>query len=199
MNKIFKGIKNKYLLSQNNLENISFVIKIANNYKIKLKIILEVLNKFKGLPHRQEEVLLNKNITCINDSKATSFQSSLQSLRNYKNIFWIVGGLSKTNDKFFLNKIQSNIIKAYIIGRNTNFFKKQLQKKINFLIVKNLKNAVSQIIKDIQQKHNKNELVKIRYTILFSPAAASFDQFKNFEDRGDRFKKLIYKMRSRIY
>lgn len=197
--KIFKTIKNKYLLSINNLENISFVIKIASNYKIKLKIILEVLNKFKGLPHRQENVSLNKNITCINDSKATSFEASLQSLLTYKNIFWIVGGLYKKNDKFFINKIQGNIIKAYIIGKNINFFKKQLKKKINFLVAKNLKNAVSQIIKDIKQKRNKDDKVKTRYTILFSPAAASFDQFKNFEERGNKFKKLIYKLRSTIY
>ena len=58
--KILKKIKNKYLLSQNNLENISFVLKIAINYKIRLNLILQVLNKFKGLPHRQERLLLNE-------------------------------------------------------------------------------------------------------------------------------------------
>ena len=62
--KIFNKIKNKYLLSQNNLENISFVIKIANNYKIKSKVILETLNMFKGLPHRQEKIKLTKITFC---------------------------------------------------------------------------------------------------------------------------------------
>ena len=197
--KILKKIKNKYLLSQNNLENISFVFKIAINYKIRLKIILEALNRFKGLPHRQEKLSISNRIICINDSKATSFESSLQSLKNYKNIFWIVGGLPKIGDKFFLDKLQDNIIKAYIIGKNTDFFKKQLRKKIDFIVSNNLKNAVLKIIKDVRRIRHFNNFITTKYTILFSPAAASFDQFKNFEDRGDEFKKLIYKMRSSIY
>ncbi len=198
-NKILKKIKNKYLLSQNNIENISFVIKIANNFKIRLKVILKALNKFKGLPHRQEKCLQSNKVVCINDSKATNFVSSLQSLKSYKNIFWIVGGLPKIGDKFFFNKIQKNIIKAYIIGRDTNFFKKQLRNKIDFIVVNNLRNALLKIVNDIKQMQILNNSSKNKYTILFSPAAASFDQFRNFEDRGNKFKKLIYRARSNIY
>ena len=196
--KIFNKIKNKYLLSQNNLENISFVIQIANNYKIKSKVILETLNMFKGLPHRQEKIKLTKSIICINDSKATSFEASSQSLQSYENIFWIVGGLHKMKDHFFLNKLKKNIIKAYIIGENIGFFKRQLQNKIDFLVVGSLKNAVLKIINDIKQKRKKDNSIKIKYTILFSPAAASFDQYKNFEERGNVFKKLIYKNKLNI-
>ena len=198
-NKILKKIKNKSLLSQNNLENISFVIRIAHNYKIRLKVILEALNKFKGLPHRQEKLSLSNKIICINDSKATNFESSSQSLKSYKNIFWIVGGLPKIGDKFFLNKIQKNIVKAYIIGRNIDFFKKQLRNKVDFVVANNLNNALLKIVKDLKQIRNINNLTKNKYTILFSPAAASFDQFKSFEDRGNKFKKLIHRTRSNIY
>ena len=197
--KILKKIKNKYLLSQNNLENISFVLRIASNYKIRLDIILQAFNKFKGLPHRQERLSLNNKIICINDSKATNFESSLQSLKSYKNILWIVGGLPKKGDKFFLNKFKENIIKAYIIGKSTVFFKNQLRKKINFVVVNNLRNAVLKVIKDLKQINSINNLTKNKYTILFSPAAASFDQFANFEDRGKKFKELIYRARSNIY
>ena len=197
--KIFKKIKNKYLLSQNNLENISFVLKIASNYRIRLEVILQVLNKFKGLPHRQERLSLNDEITCINDSKATNFESTSQSLKSYQNIFWIVGGLAKKGDKFSLNKFKKNIVKAYIIGKSTIFFKKQLRKKVNFVVVNNLENAVLKVIKDLKQINNANNLTKNKYTILFSPAAASFDQFTNFEDRGKKFKELIYRARSNIY
>jgi UDP-N-acetylmuramoylalanine--D-glutamate ligase len=193
--KIFKKIKNKYLLSQNNLENISFVLRIASNYRIGLNVVLQVLNKFKGLPHRQERLLLNDEIICINDSKATNFESSSQSLK----IFWIVGGLPKKGDKFFLNKFKKNIIKAYIIGKSTIFFKKQLRKKVNSVVVNNLKNAVLKVIKDLKQIKNLNSLTKNKYTILFSPAAASFDQFENFENRGKKFKELVYRSRSSIY
>ena len=197
--KILKKIKNKYLLSQNNLENISFVLRITSNYGIKMDVILQSLNQFKGLPHRQERLPLNNEIICINDSKATNFESSSQSLKSYKNIFWIVGGLPKKGDKFFLNKFKQNIIKAYIIGESTFFFKKQLRKKINFVVVNNLKNAVLEISKDLKQINRKNNLAKNKYTILFSPAAASFDQFTDFEDRGKKFKELIYRAKSNIY
>ena len=197
--KILKKIKNEYLLSENNLENISFVVKIAKNYKIKLKIILEALNQFKGLPHRQEKLALRGKTICINDSKATNFESTSQSLKSYKNIFWILGGLPKREDKFLLSKLKKNIIKAYIIGNKASFFTKKIKKEIDFIITNSLNNAVLKIIKDLNKMNYLNNSSKTIYTILFSPAAASFDQFKNFEDRGNKFKKLIYKQQSNIY
>ena len=102
--KFFNKIENKYLLSENNLQNISLVIKIAKSYNLKNEVILKVFNKFKCLPHRQENLRFSKKIICINDSKATSFESSSQSLRSYKNIFWILGGFTNMDDKFFINK-----------------------------------------------------------------------------------------------
>ena len=125
-----------------------------------------------------------KNITFINDSKATSFEATKYALSNSKNIRWILGGLSKKNDKINLSGIKKNIIKCYLIGKKTNFFKKQIENKINFLITKNLKKTLIKIFKDIKLSK------EISNTILFSPAAASYDQFMNFEKRGDEFKKL---------
>ena len=104
-----------------------------------------------------------------------------------KNIFWILGGLPKDKDKIDLRYIKNNIIKAYIIGKNINFFKKQLQNKVKFSVTKNLKNAIIRALKDIKL------FKKINNTILLSPGAASFDQFKNFENRGNEFKKLSIK------
>ena len=65
-------------------------------------------------------------ITFINDSKATSFQATKFALQNTKNIFWIVGGLPKLGDKFKLKNLKKNIIKSYIIGKNINYFNKQI-------------------------------------------------------------------------
>ena len=99
-----------------------------------------------------------------------------------------MGGLPKKGDKINLSHYKKNIIKCYIIGKNTSFFKRQIQGKLNFEISKNLKTSLSQIFKDIRLNRS------IENSILLSPAAASFDQFKNFEIRGEKFKHL-----SKIY
>ena len=186
-NLLDKKINNKYLKSKGNIENMAFAYKIAKNLKINDKIIIEGLNKFRGLPHRQEIVFSNKKLLCINDSKATSFDACLQSLSNYKQIYWIVGGLPKHQDQFYLKNVRKRIIKAYIIGKNISFFKKQIKKNVSFSISKNMRNAVNNIYKDLKLNTN------LKKTILLSPAAASFDQFSNFENRGKYFKNLITK------
>ena len=178
---------NRYFKSKGNIENLSFAYRIVKNLKISDKVIIKALDKFKGLPHRQEVVLSKNKILCINDSKATSFDASLQSLSNYENIYWIVGGLPKYKDNFYLKRVKNKIIKAYIIGKNTLFFKNKIKYEIPYKISKNIKNAINSINKDIDLNP------KLRKTILLSPAAASFDQFNNFESRGDNFKNLIIK------
>jgi len=184
---LLKKINNKHFKSKGNLENLAFVYKIAKNLKINDKIIIKALNKFKGLPHRQEKILSNSKLLCINDSKATSFDACLQSLSNYDNIYWIVGGLPKYQDIFNLKNVKEKIIKAYIIGKNTSFFEKQVKNKIPYTISKNIKNAVNDICQNIELNDD------LKKTILLSPAAASFDQFVNFENRGIYFKNLIKK------
>ena len=181
-------ISNSYLKSNINDENMSNVLELSKLLKINQKSFIRSLNTFVGLPHRYEIFLKRKNFTFINDSKATSFQATKFALQNTKNIFWIVGGLPKKNDRINLKNLRTNIIKSYIIGKNINFFKKQIKNKIKYYVAGSLKNSIIQVLKDIKSlKSEKN-------TILFSPAAASFDQFKNFENRGNEFKKL-----SRLY
>ncbi len=166
---------------------MAFAYRIAKNLKINDKIIIKGINKFKGLPHRQEIVFSDKKLLCINDSKATSFDACLQSLSNYNKIYWIVGGLPKYQDHFHLKNVKKKILKAYIVGKSTSFFKKQIRNDIPYTISKNIRSAVNNIYKDLKFSGNSKK------TILLSPAAASFDQFNNFENRGIYFKKLIIK------
>ena len=98
-----------------------------------------------------------------------------------------MGGLPKKGDKINISKLKKNIIKCYLIGKNTNFFKKQLKGKLSISITANLKNSIIQILKDRKIQKILNS------SILLSPAAASFDQFENFEKRGDEFKKISKK------
>ena len=186
-NLLLKKIDNKFFKSKVNIENLAFAYKIVKNLKINDKIIIKALNEFKGLPHRQEIVFSNNKLLCINDSKATTFEASLQSLSNYNNIYWIVGGLPKYRDYFHLKNFKNKVLKAYIIGKKTSFFKRQIKNDIPCTISINIRNAINNIYEDM--KLNKNS----RETILLSPGAASFDQFNNFEDRGNFFKRLVLK------
>jgi len=191
-NFLLKKINNRYFKSRGNIENLVFAYNIAKNLKINDATILKALNKFKGLPHRQEEIYSNKYLTCVNDSKATNFNASLQSLSSYNRIYWIVGGLPKYRDHFNLKNVSKKIIKAYIIGKNTYFFSKQIRKNIPYIVSHNMKNAIQNICNDIKKNKNK------RCTILLSPAAASFDQFSSFEDRGTHFKNIAIKKLKKI-
>jgi UDP-N-acetylmuramoylalanine--D-glutamate ligase len=184
-NKIKKKITNDYLTSEPNLENLLFAHQISKIFKIKDKIFFKAVNSFKGLPHRHEIFLKKNKITFINDSKATSFDSTKYALKNNKNIFWILGGLPKIGDKFNLKGVSSNIIKSFVIGKKTNYFKNQIKEKIKYKISFNLKNAINDVFKELLLKKNSPA------TILFSPASASYDQFIDFVDRGNQFKKII--------
>ena len=187
-----KIIKNKYLLNKPNLENASFVLKLSTILKIKKNIILKAFNTFKGLSHRNEIFYNKYGIKFINDSKATSFDATQYSLKNNENIFWIVGGLPKLGDKLKLQKVKKNIIKSYIIGKNINFYKKQITGVLKYKISFTIENALKDIVKDLLS------LNQSKATILLSPASASYDQFKNFSERGDHFKRMTLKYARKI-
>ncbi len=185
--KIKKKIKNDYLNSNINEENMSFVYTVSKLLKISEKSFSKTMKSFKGLSHRFEIFLKKGNITFINDSKATSFAAAESALNSLRNIYWIIGGLPKKNDKFRLSRSKNNIIKCYLIGKNVNFFKNQIKGKLDYSLTKNLKNSIIKISKDIRLQKHTNK------SILLSPGAASFDQFENFEKRGKEFKRLCKK------
>jgi UDP-N-acetylmuramoylalanine--D-glutamate ligase len=140
------------------------------------------------LKYRQQIIYEKKNLTIINDSKSTSFASSENLLKSLNKVYWILGGIPKKNDKFRLTKKNCKNFKAFIFGNNVKKFKKHLKNKMfvtNFLNLKDvLKNIFIAIEKDKLQKN----------IIFFSPAGASFDSFKNFENRGHYFNQVIKKL-----
>jgi UDP-N-acetylmuramoylalanine--D-glutamate ligase len=186
-NKIKYKINNDYLTSNINDENMSFIYSFSKLLKIRQESFIDAMETFKGLPHRFEIFFKKKGVTFINDSKATSFVATQSALSSLKNIYWILGGLPKKGDKVNLSQYKNNIVKCYLIGKNINFFKKQIKGKLVFSITKNLKNSIIQISKDIKLQKD------VKKSVLLSPAAASFDQFINFEKRGDEFKRLCRK------
>ena len=187
INLFLKKINNNYFLTETNKENLSFVLEILKKLKTKNKLSEKTIKNFKGLKYRQQIVFRQKNLTIINDSKSTSFSSSIGLLKVNPNIYWLLGGISKKGDKFVLPKKYFKNIKAFIYGRNKIFFNQQLKGKIKFKNFHNISEALKKIFLEIKKQKVQNK------TILFSPSAASFDSFKNFEDRGLYFNQLVKK------
>ena len=182
-----KKITNPYFFTRGNQENLSFIFSIGRKLNLQNRKIIKIVNKFKGLKYRQEIIHKNKKITFINDSKATSFESSINILRSLKKVFWLVGGMAKKGDKFTLKKNECKNINAYVFGKNKSFFVKQFKNKLSYYCFKDLKTALKKVLIDVNNNHN------LHRTVLFSPSAASFDSFKNFEERGEYFNFLLKK------
>jgi len=186
-NQIIKNFQNNYLSSASNKENLTFVIEIAKKFKIKRNLLYEVIENFKGLKYRQQVIFHNKKILIINDSKSTSYSSSIEILKKSKNIYWLLGGIPKKGDKFNLPKKYHKNIKGFIFGKKYKKFSVDLKSKIKLKKFSNLKKALISVLNEIKKDDS------VKKTILLSPAAASFDSFRNFEDRGSYFNKIVKK------
>ena len=178
---------NEYFSSASNIENLSFVIELAKKFNVQNTNLIKVVKQFKGLNYRQQIIFKNKDISIINDSKSTSYASSIEMLKRKNNIYWLIGGIPKIGDRFDLSRNNYKKIKGYIFGTNQKKFSLDLKNKIKFNKFSDLSKALNRLFKDIKKDNSSPK------TILFSPAAASFDNFKNFEDRGAYFNKLIKK------
>ena len=178
------GIINLYLSGDHNRENIFFAIKISELLRIKHSRIVNAIKTFKGLEHRQEIVNSGSKALIVNDSKATNFESLIPALKNYKNIYLICGGSPKNKNIEILNKHINQLVMVFIIGLNLEPFFNYFNKRVETYYVKNLSKAVKMVLSQVKDSKSYG-------TVLFSPGAASFDQFKNFEERGNQFKKLI--------
>ena len=182
--KYFRQIDNIYFNNSSNKKNLSFVFSIAKVLKLNLKTVINTANKFKGLDYRQQIIYKSKKLLIINDSKSTSFSSTVPLLESYDNIYWILGGLAKKGDKLILKKKYVSNIRAYIYGKDRNFLINSLPNKISYKSSSTLKEIMKNLNNNIKNDSTKK-------VILFSPCAASFDQFKNFEERGKFFNKII--------
>ena len=186
-NKIIKTFQNNYFSSVSNKENLAFVLEISKKLKVKKNKLVRAIKNFKGLKYRQQIIFENKNILVINDSKSTSYSSSIEMLKKLKNTYWLLGGIPKQGDKFNLSKKYYKNIKGFIFGKKYKKFSIDLRNKIKFKKFSNLKKALIRVLHDIKKDNSAKKI------ILLSPAAASFDSFKNFEDRGSYFNELIKK------
>ena len=143
------------------------------------------LCSFPGLIHRMEQVGRIGRVLFVNDSKATNVDSAAQALACFSEIFWIAGGRAKTGGISSLSGFFPRIRKAYLIGEAAAPFANELEGKVVYVISEKLEQAVEQAARDALASDSAEPVV------LLSPACASFDQYRNFEVRGDRFRELV--------
>ena len=105
---------NEYFASSSNRENLSFVIEIAKKFNVKKSNLIKTIHSFKGLRYRQQTIFRKKDLSIINDSKSTSYSSTIEMLKNDNSIYWLIGGIPKKGDKFNLSRRFFKNIRGYI-------------------------------------------------------------------------------------
>ena len=143
------------------------------------------LRSFPGLAHRMEQVGRANNTLFVNDSKGTNADATAKALASFADIFWIAGGKPKTGGIASLAEFFPRIRKAYLIGEAATQFAATLEGRVPYEISETLENAVPSAARDAQASGLTEPVV------LLSPACASFDQYRNFEIRGARFRDLV--------
>ncbi|MAI88996.1 UDP-N-acetylmuramoyl-L-alanine--D-glutamate ligase [Ponticaulis sp.] len=152
-------------------------------------IIMEAIESFPGLAHRQEVIGKIGDVTFVNDSKATNGQAALQALKSYPRVYWIGGGVAKSDGLADVRPYFGHIAKAYLIGEAQNQFARELGDEVAFSKCKTLDRAIAEALHDAQNSGEHDPIV------LLSPACASFDQFKDFEARGEEFRQLVFSLK----
>jgi UDP-N-acetylmuramoylalanine--D-glutamate ligase len=168
-----------------NAQNAACAVAAALALSIPSDRVQEGLVSFPGLAHRMEQVGRRDGVLFVNDSKATNTDSAAQALACFSTIFWIVGGKPKTGGLEALAGFFPRIRKAYLIGEAAAEFALQLDGRLPYVVAGTLERAVDLAARDAQACDLQEPVV------LLSPACASFDQYRNFEVRGDRFRDLV--------
>jgi UDP-N-acetylmuramoylalanine--D-glutamate ligase len=168
-----------------NAQNAACAAGAALALGLSAQAIQQGLASFRGLAHRMEEVGRKARVLFVNDSKATNADSAAQALACFSDIFWIAGGRAKTGGIASLASFFPRIRRAYLIGEAATDFAAELQGRVPHVVVGTLERAVERAATDAEASDVPEPVV------LLSPACASFDQYRNFEVRGDKFRELV--------
>ncbi len=171
------------LVGKHNYENIAVAFAVCKALGLNSADIIQHIHTFESLDHRMQLLGIVGNISFYNDSKATNGVSAGSALEILHNVYWLAGGIFKENNIDLLEKSLKNIKKAYLFGKSKLLIANQLKGKVNCKICNTMEEAFSCAVDDANVKNNKAN-------ILLAPACSSFDQFKNFEDRGNKFIQL---------
>jgi len=169
------------LQGPHNAQNTAAAIAVCAYLGVSLEIIADALRTYPGLPHRMERVREKDGVLFVNDSKATNPTATAPALAAFPAIRWILGGQAKTDNLDECAPHFGHVRSAYTIGEAADLFEHLLAPHMSVKNCGKLDEAVRQAAQDAEPGD----------TVLLSPACASFDQFRDFEDRGDQFKALV--------
>lgn len=171
-----------YLKGQHNHQNIALAYGVTRAAGLDPAVIMQGVESFKGLAHRQEIVRVLDKVTFVNDSKATNADAASQALTAFDEIYWIVGGVAKSDGIESLLPILGGVKKAYLIGESSASFAKTLDGHLDYVHCGDMEAAIKQAYADA---------ATLGGVVLLSPACASFDQYRDFEHRGDAFRACV--------
>ncbi len=172
-----------------NHQNAAMAYAVARIFGLNPDDIMNAMRSFPGLPHRQYLVRTINGVAYVNDSKATNAAAAARALACYKNVYWIAGGRPKTDGPEGLEAFAANIRHAFLIGEAMEAFATWLG---NHGVAHNYCHTLDAAVGDAHRlAQSERGQPGGTGTVLLSPACASFDQFKNFEERGDIFTALV--------
>jgi UDP-N-acetylmuramoylalanine--D-glutamate ligase len=173
-----------------NWQNAAAAYATARAAGVAPDVIAAALKTYPGLPHRQERVGERFGVLFVNDSKATNADAADKAIGCYEHIYWIAGGRAKEGGIESLTPHFSRIRRAYLIGEAADSFARTLEGRVPYALTRKLESAVESAFADAVRDGHQGAVV------LLSPACASFDQFRDFEARGDMFRDLVRALQS---
>ncbi len=173
------------LRGAHNHQNMAAALAVCAHLGLSPAIVIKAAERFGGLPHRMEEVGRVGKISFVNDSKATNAEATARALSVAEDIFWIAGGKAKDGGVTALRDKLNRVRSVYLIGEAAPLFEEQLRGAAHCVLCGDLETAVMKASEDAAKSDASAP------TILLSPACASFDQFSNFEVRGEAFRTLV--------
>lgn len=171
-----------------NAQNVAAAVAATRRLGLGLDQVRKGIETFPGLAHRMEPIGRSGSVILVNDSKATNADAAAKALASYDNIYWIAGGKPKSGGIAPLAGFFPKIAKAYLIGVAAEDFAATIDGAAPHAVVETLDRAVSEALTDALAA---SEASGAEAVVLLSPACASYDQFKNFEVRGDHFRELV--------
>jgi UDP-N-acetylmuramoylalanine--D-glutamate ligase len=178
------------LPGEHNAQNAAAAYAVGRVLGLDPAMIAEAIRSFPGLPHRQELIAVVDGVAFVNDSKATNADAAAKALACYDAIFWIAGGRPKEGGLQGLEPYWPRVRHAYLIGEAAEGFAHALDGVLPTTLSGTLGRAVPAAAEAAARCGDA------RPVVLLSPACASFDQFANFEARGDSFRALVEGLRS---